>query len=178
VSTAQEGRAGNAGTSILGVVLTADGQPIEGARVELWAPLGRWSDSLSLAESNVTDSVGCFGVFSFHQPGTVEISVMARGFKTLTTSTPHGLFSMEVVRISANGGPGARSRRSRPFGSFAAVTPFAGANVAPSLANAGSPRGVGRSPLKKQVRRRFEVEAARGHPDGGCLSQVQRNGWR
>ncbi|MGD2121626.1 MAG: hypothetical protein PVJ76_07770 [Gemmatimonadota bacterium] len=100
----------DAGTGVIGVVLTAGGQPIQGAKAELWAPLSPRSDSLSLADYNVTDSAGCFRLFSFHHPGTVEISVMAGGFEQFTTTTPHGQHAVEVVLVSIGDVESSRGR--------------------------------------------------------------------
>ena len=87
------------GTSVIGVVLTTDGQRLQGATAELQAPLRPRSISPSVAESTVTDSGGCFRLFSFHHPGTVEISVKGSGFETFTTTTSPGGLSVEVVLV-------------------------------------------------------------------------------
>jgi hypothetical protein len=98
------------GTSVLGVVLTTDGQPLRGATAELRAPLSPRSDSHSLAASVVTDEGGCFQLFAFHHPGAVEISVKAGGFETFTTTTPQGRLSVEVILVPVGSGESSRGR--------------------------------------------------------------------
>jgi len=95
----------DAGTGVFGVVLSADGQPIEGAKAYLRAPSSRGSESLFLADSNVTDSNGCFSLFSLHYPGTVEISIIESGYETFTATAPHGTLSVEIV-MNRTGNPG------------------------------------------------------------------------
>ena len=89
----------DAGTLVVGVVVADDGQPIDGARAYLWAPTGSRSTDSFLADSTVTDFRGCFHLFSLHNPGTVEISVLKEGFKAFTATAPYGSLAMDVALL-------------------------------------------------------------------------------
>lgn len=87
----------DAGTSVLGSVVSADGQPVVGARAYLRVMTRQGSVAPFPADSSVTDSTGCFDLFALHPPGTVEISVFASGHGPFRAIVSHGFLSAEVV---------------------------------------------------------------------------------
>ncbi len=89
----------DAGTSVVGVVVADDGEPIDGAKAYLRAPTRIRSTDSFLADSTVTDSRGCLHLSSLHNPGTVEISVLQEGFKPFTATASYGDLAMNVVLL-------------------------------------------------------------------------------
>lgn len=88
---------GDAGSSVEKDVRGPDRQPLAGVHVYLDAPAQKGTHRYFRADSAVTDSSGCYHLFSLHAPGSIRVSYSGDGYRGIELTAPGGDLMGRVV---------------------------------------------------------------------------------
>ena len=88
---------GDAGSSIDGEVRDPAGHPLSGVRVYLVVLTEKGTNRYHRADSAVTDSAGCYHLFSLHVPGSIRVSYSRDGHRALELTAPGGTMTGRAV---------------------------------------------------------------------------------
>jgi len=93
----------DSGSSVVGDVRRTDAQPIVGVKVYLDVPARAGTDRYFLVDSALTDSRGCYHLFSLHPPGSIRVSFSKDGYRPLRLVGRGGRVAARAVLAAADG---------------------------------------------------------------------------